>query len=116
MCDQQGSWKEKDAVNHVTLQTGYDTTQSQSKSKILKMEGLFRDLAFLQNTLKFENKYVLQNLLFQYVFVYHEGEIMANYLQKGMDRYEIPQYSSLSIGFWSLKDVCLHSNVAGSYY
>ena len=56
MCDQQGSWKEKDAVNHcfkrVTLQTGYDTTQSQSKSKVLKMEGLFRDLAFLQ---KFRN-------------------------------------------------------------
>ena len=68
MCDQHRRWKEKDAVNHcfkhVSLQTGYDTTQSQSKSKILKMEGLFRDLAFLQNTLKFENKYVLQNLLF----------------------------------------------------
>ena len=70
MCDQHGSWKEKDAVNHcfkhVNLQTAYDTTQSQSKSKskILKMEGLFRDLAFLQNTLKFEKKYMLQNLLF----------------------------------------------------
>ena len=39
---------------HVTLQTGYDTTQSQSKSKNLKMEGLFGDLAFLQKSLKFE--------------------------------------------------------------
>ena len=58
MCDQHKSWTEKEAVyhcsKHVTLQTGYDTTQSQSKSKNLKMEGLFGDLAFLQKSLKFE--------------------------------------------------------------
>ena len=39
----------------------------------------------------------------------------ANYLQKGMDTYEIPQYSSLSICFGSLKDVCLYSNLTGSF-
>lgn len=54
MCNFKESSKEKDAVKHskrLTLHTGYNTTQSQSKSKNLKMEGLLHDLAFLKKTL-----------------------------------------------------------------
>ena len=78
MCDHHESWKEKDAVNHcskhVTLQTGYDTTPSQSKSKNLKMEGLFRDLAFLQKSLKFEINTCCKTNYFKTYLFYHEGE------------------------------------------
>ena len=46
--------RDTDYCHHVTLQTGYDATQSQHIGKNLKIQGLFRDLAFLQNALKLE--------------------------------------------------------------
>jgi len=81
MCDHHESWKEKDAVNHcskhVTLQTGYNTTQSQSKSKILKIEGLFRDLAFLQNALKFEINTCCKTYYFKIYLFIMKGKFWA---------------------------------------